>query len=600
MHLNRRCTPTCVKRTWLRHPGRATANSALFFLSASLFLISVSGTGCAKRSQTAHNASVGSPSAAARPAEHGAVDNQGSIMKLHSLPWLIDGKPILGTYLAGTDRMADLKKIQAVGMNLILGDENDLNPTTAEGAYCRKHGIKVLYHLTNTVYHGVKLAEPVTARQSTIPLFCERRPGAQDTHIVQIDDELIFYESLTPTALINCQRGYGGTQPAAHHEGTILFWPQACADQVERIKDSPNLFGYYVLDDSPGDAVSALRALYRTVQKADPGGRHPVCAGFGDAGSIVNLAPGVCDIMFIYWYPVSTKRYERERTSQEVQRMLTTARTRVPGIPFVGIYQAFDGSIAQTGQGVPTAEQLREQLEDFVREGASGLVAFITRAGDLPGWADLPDLEQVITKAHREILESGGLHVRPETESMRKKRIQPQGHWQDPQPLYGVVPAWYVIAPFADTLNQGLDAQFPPDGAVDLAAVYATKFGKSGWRKRESTCGAMGFTSFYGAHGLVRNCMAYAVCEVISPTEQFVRLLFCSDDDAIIRQNGKEVYRFQGVRGLEYDKEVIPLTLPAGKSRFEVKVYNRAGMWGLFMRFTDANGRPMTNLQFLP
>jgi len=590
-------TPLCTKRAWLRPPGRATAGLASFFLSASLLLVSA---GCAKRSETAHDPSGGSASAAPRPLERSALTNQGSLIKLHSIPWRIDGKPILGTYLGGTDRMEDLKKIHAAGMNVIFGDENELNPNTTEGAYCRQHGIKVLYHLTNTVYHGVKLAEPVTARQTTIPLFCERKPPAQDAHIVQIDDELIYYENLTSSSLINCRRGYGGTQPAAHQEGTILFWPQACAEQVERVKDSPNLFGYYVLDDSPGDAVSCLRALYKTVQKADPGGRHPVCAGFGDAGSIVNLAPGVCDLMFIYWYPVSTRRYERERTSQEVQRMLTSARARVPGLPFVGIYQAFDGSIAQTGQGVPTAEQLREQLEDFVREGASGLVAFITRAKDLPGWADLPDLEQVIIKAHREILVSGGLHVRPETESMQQKRIQPQGHWQEPQPLHGVVPAWYVIAPFADTLNQGLDAHFPPDDAVDLNAVHSTKFGKSGWRKRESTCGAMGFTSFYGAHDLVRNCMAYAVCDVISPAEQPVHLLFCSDDDAIIRLNGKEVYRFQGVRGLEYDKEVIPLTLAAGRSRFEIKVYNRSGMWGLFMRFTDANGQAMTNLTFLP
>lgn len=600
MDSNKRWSPTCTQRTKRRPAGRATAGLALFFLSASLLPINAGDIGCANRCKTTHDPSSGLPSAAARPAENAAANGQGSLMKLHSIPWLIDGKPILGTYLAGTDRMADLQKIQAAGMNLIFGDENELNPNTSEGAYCRQNGIKVLYHLTNPVYHGVKLAEPVTARQTTIPLFCEHKPAAQDAHIVQIDDELIYYESLTSSALINCRRGYGGTQPAAHQEGTILFWPQACAAQVERVKDSPNLYGYYVLDDSPGDAVSALRALYQTVQKADPGGRHPVCAGFGDAGSIVNLAPGVCDIMFIYWYPVSTRRYERERTSQEVQRMLTTARARVPGIPFVGIYQAFDGSIAQTGQGVPNAEQLREQLEDFVREGASGLVAFITRARDLPGWADLPDLEQVITKAHREILASGGLHVRPETESMQLKRIQPQGHWQEPQPLHGVVPAWYVIAPFADTLNQGLDAHFPPDDAVDVTAVYSTKFGKSGWRKRESTCGAMGFTSFYGAHDLVRNCTAYAVCDVISPAEQRVHLLFCSDDDAVIRLNGKEVYRFHGVRGLEYDKEAIPLTLPAGKSRFEIKVYNRAGMWGLFMRFADVNGRAMTNLQFLP
>ena len=61
--------------------------------------------------------------------------------------------------------------------------------------------------------------------------------------------------------------------------------------------------------------------------------------------------------------------------------MLSAARARVPGVPFVGIYHAFDGRPAKTGQGLPTPEQLREQLEDFVREGASGLVSFICHLG---------------------------------------------------------------------------------------------------------------------------------------------------------------------------------------------------------------------------
>ncbi|MCG7754901.1 hypothetical protein, partial [Flavihumibacter cheonanensis] len=94
-----------------------------------------------------------------------------------------------------------------------------------------------------------------------------------------------------------CVRGYKGTTAASHHEGIILFWPEACEAEVRRVKDSPNLWGYYVLDDSPGDALSALRAMYAIVRRVDgPAKRHPVCAGYGSAGSLCNLAPGVCDI----------------------------------------------------------------------------------------------------------------------------------------------------------------------------------------------------------------------------------------------------------------------------------------------------------------
>jgi len=522
------------------------------------------------------------------------------MMRLHETRWNVDGKPILGTYTAGPDRMEDLRNIRDVGMNVVLGGEVELNLKTPEGAFCRENGIKVMYHLTQFLYHGVRLRDPITPDQTTIPLFFSQKLRDQESHVVQIDDEIIRYEKMTEAGLVNCQRGCDGTRAAAHREGVILFWPEGCAAEVERVKSSPNLFGYYVLDDSPGDAASALRALYGTVQKADPGGRHPVCAGFGDAGSVINLAPGVCDIMLIYWYPVSTKGYDRERTSEEVQHMLTTARRRVPGIAFVGVYQTFDGSAAGTGQGVPTGEQLREQLEDFVREGACGLISFLCHAGSLPGWADLPNLKSVVKKADEEILATGGLDVRPETEAMKRKRIQPEGYWKEPRRVPGVVPAWYVTGPFEDAGGKRLDAVFPPDQAIDLNAVYRVKFGSARWRVRETTCGVLGLTEIYGDQKGVEHCLDYAFCDVTSPKEQTIQMRICSDDDALVRLNGKAIYRFEGPRGIEYDKDVVPITLPAGKSRIEVKIYNRAGMWGLFMRFTDLEGRPLRGLRFRP
>jgi len=521
-------------------------------------------------------------------------------MKLHETRWAVRGKPILGTYTAGPDKLEVLRHVRDAAMNVALGGETELDPETPEGAFCLENGIQILHHLTQFVYHGVRLRDAVTPEQTAIPLYFAGDRPAQDSRVVQLDDEIVHYDEMTDAGLVGCRRGCDGTQAAAHREGVTLFWPRACAAEVERAKDSPNLFGYYVLDDSPGDAVSALRALYQTVQKADPGGRHPVCAGYGDAGSIINFAPGVCDIMLIYWYPVSADGYDRERTSVEVQRMLTTARSRVPGVPFAGVYQAFDGTPHQTGQGVPTGEQLREQLEDFVREGACGLVAFLCSGAGLSGWADLPELASVLKQAHEEILATGGLEVRPETEAMKRNRLQPIGHWETPRPVPGVVPAWYVLGPFEDVEGKRLDAVFPPDQGVDLDASYPTKFGAARWRVRETTCGVLGLSNFYGAHRSVENCLDYAVCDVTSPAEQKVQMRIGSDDDACLRLNGAEVYRFEGVRGVEYDQDVVPVTLPAGTSRIEAKIYNRAGMWGLFMRFTDLDGRPLEGLQFSP
>lgn len=517
-------------------------------------------------------------------------------MKLHQTRWTVGGKPVLGTY--GADRLQDLQRVHDVGMNVVLGDEKHLDPNTPEGAFCREHGIKVLHHLTQFLYHRVRLREPITPDQRTIPLIPGHGRANPDSRLVQLDDELIRYDRMTDTELVNCQRGYDGTKAAAHREGLILFWPEACAAEVERVRNSPNLFGYYVLDDSPGDAVSALRAMYRTIHKHDPGKRHPVCAGFGNAGSVANFAPGVCDIMVIYQYPVGTRKYDRERTSAEVQHILTAARRRVPGIPFMGIYQAFDGRPAATGQGVPSPGQLREQLEDFVREGACGLIAYLCHHERLPGWADIEGLAPLVAEVNREILTTGRLTVRPETEAMRRQRFQPQGHWNKPRAFPGVVPAWFVLGPFVDTAGRRLDASFPPDRDFDLNRIYPVQLGSARWRVRPTVNGTLGLTELWGER--VNGGIAYAVCDVTSPRQQVVQMRFCADDDASIRINGREVHRQHGPSGLEYDKDVVPVTLPSGRSRIEVKVHNRAGMWGMFMRFTDPAGRPLKGLRFWP
>lgn len=280
--------------------------------------------------------------------------------------------------------------------------------------------------------------------------------------------------------------------------------------------------------------------------------------------------------------------------------MMTTARGRVPGVPFVGIYQAFDGRSAQTGQGVPTPDQLRTQLEDFVRDGASGLVAFISQANSLPGWVNLKDLGDTIRGVHAEIRETGGMTVRPETDAMRAMRIQPVGHWQSPQPFHGVVPAWQVIGPFHDVDKKGLSATFPPDAAIDFAGVYPVKRGTTGWRVCETTCGVLGLTNLYGDHGALHDCVEYAVVDVTSPVAQQVKMLLGTDNDAIIALNGAEIYRYEGPRGLSYDTDTVEVALPAGTSRIVAKIYNRTGMWGIAMRFVDLEGKPLQGLTFSP
>ena len=301
-------------------------------------------------------------------------------------PLSVAGKPILGSYSAETPD--DIAAMGEVGMNLVLGGHDHLDITTPLGKACADHGVYVLYHLTQHVYGKPRLRDRIGATETQIAIRTVGAGAFPPSGVVQLDDELIRYEAADGTHLFRCTRGYSGTKPAPHRGGMFLFWPKECEQEILKVRDAPMLWGYYVLDDSPGDAVSALRGIYRIAKRVDP--KRVVAAGYGSAGSLCNFGPGVCDLMLIYWYPVfGSGNYDPLLTSHQVQWMAAAAREQVPGMPFVGVYQTFDAAFdrpGNEGKGLPTAEQIRTQIEDFVREGACGLVAYLGGVPSLPGW----------------------------------------------------------------------------------------------------------------------------------------------------------------------------------------------------------------------
>jgi hypothetical protein len=504
----------------------------------------------------------------------------------------VNGEPILGAY--AVRGIEGLRVAHDTGMNVVLGDHTFLDTTTEEGRYCLANDIKVMYHLTRQVYWRPRLGQAITPGQTTIPLRRERFKPPPESGLVQIDDELIHYESWNDSALVGCQRGYDGTTASAHRAGVILFWPEECAAEVEHVRESPNLWGYYTLDDSPGDALSALRGMYRTAKRLDPD--QPVIAGFGSAGSLTNFDTGVCDAMLIYWYPVSDNGYDSTMTSHQVQWMLGEARRRVPGIPFVGVYQTFNGG--SRVEAVPTPGQVREQIEDFVREGASGLVSFCMCDGmeNFPGLAAEPELQDVVAAVHREIRSTGALAFRPEPEWMRSARVQPVGQWETPREIPGVVPAWYLLGPFDEDAVPQVSAGVVSD---EEGVTYEGKYGPVSWTDHRTIGGVIGLGEIHGG-GHVPRITTLARATVVSPRTQTVLALIGSDDDGVLSLNGTEVYSFEGSRGLQRDDDTVAVTLPEGPTELALEVHNRGGMSGFFLRFAQLDGAPLTGLTFSP
>ncbi len=516
----------------------------------------------------------------------------------------VNGEPILGTY---TNRMSvvEFADVRDAGMNLIVGHSDLLDAGTAEGAFCRDNDLAVLAHMTGPIYGQPHLAIGVDASQTDMPLKGGR--GIPEAGVIQLDDELIRHSGFDGTALTGCERGYDGTTPSEHRAGMIVFRPDEARERIERIKDSPTLWGYYVLDDSPGDALSALRALYAMLKEIDPD--RPVIAGYGGMGGLHNLAPGVCDLMFVYIYSVFNT-YNRVKVSEEIQWLLAVAREKVPGIPFVGVYQGYWGVA-----GVPDApierRHIRDAMEDMVRNGAEGLVAYTAQSRTRPsfgGWNTQDSLAATIRDVNSEILSTEALRLPSEPPALANVRVQPEGFWTHPDPMHGLPPAWHVIGPFDDAEHVGLGATFPPDSGIDLTAAYEVKDGRTiRWivELHSEVYGLGGVCNRTiptpgGRVAASEHSTAYLVCDVTSPREQDVTMRIGSDDEVLVTFNGAEVWRHEGTRGLNRRSDSVNATLPEGTTRIVAKVHNILGQWGFFLRFTDADGRPLDGLSFSP
>ncbi len=521
-------------------------------------------------------------------------------MKIHT-EFEIDGEPATGTF--GASSLKDLRLARNAGMNFVTGGKTFLDLSSPEGRFCRDNGIRVMYSITEHIHGRPRLAEKIGPDEVKLPIANGRPlPGPS---VIQIDDELILYESADQSKLAGCHRGYGGTRSSGHQLSTILFWPGRLEKEIAQIHDSPNLWGYWALDDTPGYALSAMRGLYAAVKRNDPE-NHPVIAGHSGATTLRNFGPDTCDMIALYFYPFMAHGYDRPMTSYDTQWILTDARRRAPGIPFMGIYQGFwepETSKRRMSKLSPLRpSEIREQVEDFVREGASALCTYaIIGEGleDFRGWNTRRELVEELRSINDEIRQTGALDLGREPEEMAATRIQPRGFYMHSRKVPGMVPAWYIIGPF-DASGGSIEATFPPDRSIDLDEVYPGKGLEVSWRPYPSHAGAVGLGEIYGHHDYTGGCVAYALCEVTSPRSTEVQLRFGSSDDGLVMINGREVHRYEGNRGVHLDSDVVPIKLDAGSNRILVKVLNREGPWGFFIRFTDLEGNPLAGLNFSP
>lgn len=326
----------------------------------------------------------------------------------------VRGQPICGSF-AVRWLPEELREAQAAGINLVFcyerpaGDDL-LDPATELGRIALEGGTGVMANFLRYA-GGARLTADMTPVQMTVPMTGVA--SLPDRGVLWLDGEAIRYEGKGEGELTVAERGAQGTEPAAHAAGTFLFEESTLREHLDRVKGSPNLWGFWVLDDKQGNQQTALRNLYRLIRAwdVDAEGRplgHVVVAGFANEEALANFSPDCCDAAGVYIYPSRRGAFAAWEIEDRLRNMVPFMRAADPKVRMIGIYQAFYGPRYEPK---PTPMQVRQQVTDFLRWGAAGVMAYSWRMVEpYNTLRNTPDLRAEVTRIAAE-LRSGALAV---------------------------------------------------------------------------------------------------------------------------------------------------------------------------------------------
>jgi hypothetical protein len=168
----------------------------------------------------------------------------------------------------------------------------------------------------------------------------------------------------------------------------------------------------------------------------------------------------------------------------------------------------------------------------------------------------------------------------------------------------GFIRNWLVLAPlpFGEAQN-GAEALGKEQvaGEAKLQPKEGEKV-KSGdkeltWKPVKLDSHLLDFNAFLGNQ--TEDSVAYAVCYLVADDEmKDLTMKTGSDDQAKVYLNGKEVFKFEEPRAADKDQDSTPnVTLKKGVNVIVFKVVNEKVDWSGCLRFTDKDGKPITNFK---
>jgi tetratricopeptide (TPR) repeat protein len=157
---------------------------------------------------------------------------------------------------------------------------------------------------------------------------------------------------------------------------------------------------------------------------------------------------------------------------------------------------------------------------------------------------------------------------------------------------------WLVIGPFDNTGGAGFSEVYPPEESIDAHATYQGKSGEVTWTEVKDGS-ADAHIDLEGMFDREEWAVVYALARVTVLEAREAQLRVGHDDDVKVWLNGEEVLSRNVSRSARIDQEIVPVSLKGGVNEILVKVCNRGGLWGFYLRITDAEGSPYDDLEIV-
>jgi hypothetical protein len=326
------------------------------------------------------------------------------------------GKPPLGAF--GIDTLEDVSAGARLGMTLVFSYSSesarkqlDLNSPTGQAIAAAK--MQVMYPLAGR-FTQVRLAGEVKPEDTTISVSAPDWSAVRafpDAGVLMIEGERIEYKARTAEAFTGCVRGTGGTKPARHPVGLLICDSEGLKKEILAVKDSPNLWGYWLVDDAREMELDSLREMSRVVRENDRNAKgkpnpHIIVVGIGGMTAMANFDRDICDAIGVYLYPYHKGQLDAH-TRAQMNYIYQRAKSLDSDVGIIGIYQAFIDEAPQWSQ-MPSPEQVHEDILSYYDYGAEGLLGYIwhlRRPGLDPwGFDAVPGVRDVVARTYAEIV----------------------------------------------------------------------------------------------------------------------------------------------------------------------------------------------------